>query len=195
MAAAADEACALAYWRGQALLALSRRKSAYKAFAEVGRCPAHPALGDAAAAEAEQLRDWLKRKQASATAVGGASAGASRRGSALGTADSRARVLLLTFHGGVAASVRWAAEALQWSLDAPELDDSWVGGCDAAHDGGEGARVSGAQPSAGVPSGSARLSMSSERLKTSDCEATNASSPTHPRSSSPRRSSRGSRRA
>jgi hypothetical protein len=59
-------------------------------------------------------------------------------------------VLLLTFHGGVAASVRWAAEVLHWSLDAPALDDSWIGGCDEAGEGGgEGGGESGHGDSGG----------------------------------------------
>ena len=39
------------------------------------------------------------------------------------------RVLLLTFHGGVAASVRWAARELGWNLSTPGLEEEgWLGG-------------------------------------------------------------------
>jgi tetratricopeptide (TPR) repeat protein len=47
------------------------------------------------------------------------------------------RVLLLTFHGGVAASVRWAAQELGWILSTPDLDEEgWLAGCEArGHEG------------------------------------------------------------
>ena len=63
-AEAEDAACALYYWRGQALLASKRRAKALEAFSQVGECPGHAPLAKAAAAEAALLREWRKGRRA-----------------------------------------------------------------------------------------------------------------------------------
>lgn len=157
-AEAEDAACALYYWRGQALLASKRRAKALEAFSQVGECPGHAPLAKAAAAEAALLREWRKgrraRKGVSASPASTSSADEPLPEDVVVPRPSTRRVLLLTFHGGVAASVRWAAKELGWALDAPSLDDSWLGGCDDDGDvertrGARGANtINGAQPSA-----------------------------------------------
>ena len=52
-----------------------------------------------------------------------------RRG-ACGAARRR-RVLVLSFHDGVTASLQWAAARHGWEVEAPRVDDV-MGGCDAA---------------------------------------------------------------
>ena len=134
------EACALAYWRGQALRGARKWLSAAKAFRAASPCDHYPHLATAATAEAAQLESLLEeRRQAkqqrarrppSAAAVTKPSKANGARAT-VDAASNQRRVLLLTFHGGVAASVRWAADQLGWDLSVPELDDEWLGGCDA----------------------------------------------------------------
>ena len=151
--AAADADCGLQYWRGQALKAAGRPGEARGAFGAVGPCHDNAALAAAAKAEARALSEPTRAppsparpptggkrrrgKKAATTPKGGAPSdgrvgggGGGGDGGGLAAAPPPPRVLLLTFHGGVAASVRWAADRLGWSLTVPALDDDWIGGCD-----------------------------------------------------------------
>ena len=60
--AASGEACALAYWRGQALRAARRWQAATRAFRAATPCALHPRLGAAAAAEASHLEVFLSER-------------------------------------------------------------------------------------------------------------------------------------
>ena len=143
-AVAAMEACALAYWRGQALRQAGRWEDAREAFEQATPCDSRPALGHAAATEAKQLTAWLRQR---------ARLDQQRQElelppsvPALPADPVARRVLLLSFHGGVAASVRWAADEFGWKLDVPDLDEpsGWLAGCQAyAGDGGAAERGNG----------------------------------------------------
>jgi len=139
--------CTLGYWRGRALLALQRPDEARVAFAAVGGCEAEggvstPAIAAAASAEraaaerAATERALLSSDAATAGAANAAAASASA--AATVTAGARQpRVLGLSFHAGVSASLRWAAVRQGWHLELPEVDGFMWRGCDAAT-GGEG---------------------------------------------------------
>ena len=171
------EGCALSYWRAQALLAERRHAEALIAFQGVGYCQGYEALASAAATEVTRLVAWLKAQShsdstsstsssasssafstattassttstTSATSAASTAVASTAAASAASTAAAP-RVLLLTFHGGVAAAARWAAEQLGWSLHVPDLDETWLGGCDEERRtaSGSAAEVDGQQPS------------------------------------------------
>ena len=133
--------CTLGYWRGRALLALERSDEALAAFAEVEGCDGlgAAAIRSAAAAEHAQLKRHLSRPAAAAANAAAAEAAAADAAAADAaakaptTAGSPAepapRVLALSFHDGVTASIRWAAARHGWQLEAPRVEDV-MGGCD-----------------------------------------------------------------
>ena len=142
--------CTLGYWRGRALLALRRPEEALVAFAAVGGCEAeggvsNPAITAAASAERAAVERLAAERAplsgdaaATAEAANAAAATAAAGPAATVTADARQpRVLGLSFHAGVSASLRWAAVRQGWHLELPEVDDFMWRGCDAAA-GGEG---------------------------------------------------------